>query len=119
MLNELFEGKSENILGFFHPMSTIVDPRDVAAIHVAGLLSADTNGQRLWGSGAPLHSVNELYAIWREAYPDRHFPEDIVDGEPPNITIAKEASTKLLREFEGRSWLPIKESILANVAAVA
>ncbi|KAJ7232659.1 hypothetical protein B0H12DRAFT_1328044 [Mycena haematopus] len=120
-LNSLFLSEPEPfVLNFFKPASLAVDVRDVASIHLAALLSTSphlTGGKRIWAA-AHTFEVNDLLAIWREAFPERKFVEDFKLPPQPKITLDLAASEELLRGFEGRSWLPLKESVIANVRDV-
>jgi len=100
-----------------NPAEFIVDSRDAAAIHVAALLSDETNGERLWAAGHR-YTANDLLQIWREAFPDRKILPDFDFPQAPSIIVDKSKSTKLLRDFEGRDWHPLRESALGNVTNV-
>jgi len=100
-----------------NPAEFVIDSRDSAAIHVAALLSNETNGERLWAAGHR-YTANDLLKIWREAFPDRKILPDFEFPQAPTIVLDKSKSTQLLREFEGRDWYPLKETALANVSNV-
>ncbi|KAJ6466833.1 hypothetical protein C8R45DRAFT_1219191 [Mycena sanguinolenta] len=114
-LNALFLSEPEPfVLNFLKPACFAVDVRDVASIHLAALLSTQTEGKRIWAV-AHTFEINDLLRIWREEFPDRTFVEDFKLPPPPKITLELAESEKLLEEFEGRTWLPFKETIIANV----
>ncbi|KAF7377595.1 NAD(P)-binding protein [Mycena sanguinolenta] len=116
-LNALFLSEPEPVvLNFLKPACFAVDVRDVASIHLAVLLSMQTEGKRLWAA-AHTFEVNDLLRIWREEFPDRTFVEDFKLPPNPKITLELAESEKLLTEFEGRTWLPFKETIIDNVRA--
>ena len=100
-----------------NPAEFVIDSRDSAAIHVAALLSDETNGERLWAAGHR-YTANDLLGIWREAFPDRKILPDFEFPQSPNIIIDKSKSTQLLKQLEGRDWYTLKETALANVADV-
>ncbi|KAF8201181.1 hypothetical protein K438DRAFT_1821528 [Mycena galopus ATCC 62051] len=115
MLNGLFLSEKEPfILNFVKPASLAVDVRDVVSIHLAALLSTQTKGKRIWAA-AHRFEVNDILKIWREAFPERTFVEDFKFLPQPKITLDLSESEKLLQAFEGRTWLPFKESVIANV----
>ncbi|KAH7101351.1 hypothetical protein BKA62DRAFT_830167 [Auriculariales sp. MPI-PUGE-AT-0066] len=89
---------------------------DCASIHVAALLSTQTDGERLWAAAHP-HTLNQYLAVWRNAFPDRELLPDFNYPPAPKIDITdREKSTKLLKEFAGRDWLSFEDSACANVA---
>ncbi|KAJ6483997.1 hypothetical protein C8R45DRAFT_1075300 [Mycena sanguinolenta] len=117
-LNALFLSEPEPaILSFVQPASVAVDVRDVASIHLAALLSMSTQGKRIWAA-AHTFEINDILAIWREAFPERKFVEDFKLPPQPKITLELAPSEELLKAFEGRSWLSLKESVVANVQDV-
>jgi len=99
---------------FTNPASWIIDTRDVAAIHVAALLSDSTDGQRVWAA-AHQFTANEVLSILREAYPQRNFREDFDYPQAPKIEIDNKIGTDLLEAFTGRTYYSTKETVLANV----
>ncbi|KAJ6483972.1 hypothetical protein C8R45DRAFT_931428 [Mycena sanguinolenta] len=117
-LNALFFSEPEPaILKFVQPASLAMDVRDVASIHLAALLSLSTEGKRIW---AAVHrfEINDILAIWREEFPERKFVEDFKLPPQPKITLELAPSEELVKAFEGRSWLSLKESAIANVQDV-
>ncbi|KAH7106574.1 hypothetical protein BKA62DRAFT_805028 [Auriculariales sp. MPI-PUGE-AT-0066] len=118
-LNDLFLGNRESpIVNFLNPAVAMVDSRDCAAVHVAALLSSETNGQRLWAS-AHHFTANQILVIWRKAFPDRNILSDFDFPPHPKIEFTDvHKSTKLLKEFAGKDWYTLEESILANVESV-
>lgn len=94
-----------------------MDTRDTAAIPVAALLSTDTDGERLWASGHPWN-INQALAIWREEFPKRTIRENYPFPKGPLVDVDATKSTALLKELEGRDWIPLKETVLANIAEV-
>ncbi|KAJ6483969.1 hypothetical protein C8R45DRAFT_1148106 [Mycena sanguinolenta] len=105
------------IVKMLQPTSVAVDVRDVASMHLAVLLSTSTQGKRIWAA-AHRFEINDILAIWREAFPERKFVEDFKLPPQPKITLELAPSEKLLKAFEGRSWLSLKESAIANVQDV-
>ena len=99
---------------FVNPADWLVDTRDVAAIHVAALLSDSTNGERLWAAGHPF-SGNQLLGVWRKAFPEREIRADFEFPEGPKIVLDRSKSTKMLKELEGRDWYSLEETVIANV----
>ncbi|KAJ6483956.1 hypothetical protein C8R45DRAFT_1099127 [Mycena sanguinolenta] len=117
-LNALFLSEPEPaILNHVRPASVAVDVRDVAYIHLAALLSTSTHGKRIWAA-AHTFEINDILAIWREEFPERKFVEDFKFPPQPKITLELAPSEELLKAFEGRSWLSLKESVVANVQDV-
>ncbi|KAF8201182.1 hypothetical protein K438DRAFT_1716897 [Mycena galopus ATCC 62051] len=115
VLNGLFLSEKDPVnLNFAKPASLAVDVRDVASIHLAALLSTETKGKRIWAA-AHRFEINDILKIWREAFPERTFVEDLKFPPQPKITLELAESEKLLQGFEGRAWLPFKESVIANV----
>ncbi|KAJ6483995.1 hypothetical protein C8R45DRAFT_1099160 [Mycena sanguinolenta] len=117
-LNALFLSEPEPpVVKMLQPASVAVDVRDVASIHLAALLSTSTQGKRIWAA-AHRFKINDILAIWREAFPERKFVEDFKLPPQPKITLELGPSEELLRAFEGRSWLSLRESVIANVQDV-
>ncbi|ORY35589.1 hypothetical protein BCR39DRAFT_510931 [Naematelia encephala] len=115
-LNELFDGKLDSpIVGFLAPGSWFVDVRDCAIVHVGALLDTSTDGHRLWAAGQPPVHVNEVLKIWREAFPNHELPPDFDLPAQPKQNLDREASTQLLQRYAGRSWTPLKETLIDNV----
>ncbi|KAF7376925.1 NAD(P)-binding protein [Mycena sanguinolenta] len=117
VLGPAFNPHPRPILQFVKPASLAVDVRDVASVHLAALLSTSTQGKRIWAA-AHRFEINDILAIWREAFPQRKFVEDFKLPQQPKITLELAESEKLLKAFEGRSWLSLKESVIANVQDV-
>ncbi|KAF8169968.1 hypothetical protein K438DRAFT_1941163 [Mycena galopus ATCC 62051] len=113
--NEVFLSNHDPfILKFVNPATLAVDVRDVASIHLAALLSTQTAGKRLWAA-AHQFEINDILKIWREAFPERTFVANFDFPPQPKITLELAESVKLLEAFEGRSWVPFKETVVANV----
>ncbi|KAJ6510941.1 hypothetical protein C8R45DRAFT_1068804 [Mycena sanguinolenta] len=113
-LNSLFLSAPDDLIfKFVMPASLAVDVRDVAAVHLAVLLLPQTNGKRLWAA-AHRFEVNDFLVIWRKAFPDRTFVENIASQPQPKVTLDLDESEALLRAFAGRSWVPFEESVIAN-----
>jgi len=117
----LFQSKLENnpIVGFFSPPFWIVDVKDVATMHIAALIASDVNHQRLWAAGVPPTSINDVLAIWREAYPNHKLVADFDLPAPPKQELDRTKETALLERYSGHSWLPLKQTLLDTVAGVA
>ncbi|KAF8215647.1 hypothetical protein K438DRAFT_1901577 [Mycena galopus ATCC 62051] len=112
LLNSLFLSERDPfILNAVKPASLAVDVRDVAALHLAALLSPQTDGKRIWAA-AHRFEINDILKIWREAFPERVFVEDFEWPLQPKITLDLGESEKLLEEFEGRSWLSSGRALL-------
>ncbi|KAF7370344.1 NAD(P)-binding protein [Mycena sanguinolenta] len=117
-LNSLFLSEPEPlILNFVKPAPLAVDVRDVASMHLAALLSSSMQERRIWAA-AHRFEINDILAIWREEFPERKFVEDFKLPPQPKITLDLTESEELLRAFEGRSWLPFRETVIVNVQDV-
>ena len=111
------QGKFDNPgMSFLTPSPWFVNVRDVAALHDAALLDPETNHKRLWAAAEPPKTVNEFFAIWRKAYPDRTFPEDMEVKEPPKTVLHKEDADALLEKYTGRSYVSFEQTIIDNIA---
>lgn len=113
--NGIFHIEEKEPLGlmFMNPTDAFVDVRDVAAIHVAALLSTDTTGDRLFAAGGR-YIANDILAIWREAFPERTIRPDLNFPPNPKIEFDTEKSTELLLELEGRNWISLRKSVVDN-----
>lgn len=115
-MNEVFVEAETDAAVYLNSTEFINDTRDVAAIHVAVLLSTETNGERLFSAARP-YNGNKILAIWRKAFPGRKIRPDF-DLPEKNVKIDASRSTKLLKELEGRDWYTVEETAIANVAGV-
>jgi len=113
-MNDIFVGAETDAPFWIGTAEFISDTRDSAAIHVAALLSTETNGERLFAAEQSF-SGNKMLAVWRKAFPERKFRPDF-DGPHVEVTLDASKSTKLLKEMEGRSWYTLEQTVLANVA---
>lgn len=100
-----------------NPAARLVDVRDVAAVHVAAMLGDAVNGQRLFAAPHKF-TLNEILQAWREALPGRDVPKDVEFERQPDVNVADEESTELVRAYMGREWLSLKETVVANVQSV-
>jgi hypothetical protein len=100
-----------------NPAARLVDVRDVAVIHVAAMLDRNTDGKRLFAS-AHKFTINTILASWRETFPDRKILPDFNFEKQPDINVAQEESTALLKAYEGREWYSLRETVVANVSSV-
>jgi hypothetical protein len=115
ILKDIFAGNANSSgLGFFNPAARLVDVRDVAAIQVAAMLDETEDRRRLFAS-AHKFTLNQVLAIWREAFPDRKILDDFSFEKQPDIDIEDDESTALIEAFMGRGWMSLKESVVANV----
>ena len=118
-LNELFKGDANGAAyNFMNPASKLVDVRDVAAVHVALLLDPTANHKRVF-AGPHKFTINEILAVWREAYPDAKILPDYDMPPQPDIDVDDAEGTDIVKRFAGRDWISLKESVVANVASVA
>lgn len=111
---------------------TIVDVRDVAAVHVAALGAKEVGGQRL-PMGDETISTFDLARLLREAYPERRVPRlaaplwvvrlyalfdrDIRDALG-DMGQAKRLDSTAATALLGRALLPAREAILATAATL-
>lgn len=112
-----FEGDPASPLPLFmNPAGYANDVRDVAVLHVAALLDISTNGERLWAMGHQFH-LNDLLKIWREAFPDKvaSIPKDLDFPPPSRQIVDRSKSELLLKQFAGRSWYPLKDSVIDTI----
>lgn len=119
-IRQFFENDSASVFpGLARNPALMVDVRDVAVLHTAALLSKEVSGQRLWGGGHPYH-INEVLRIWRQAFPEKKdFPANFDYPPAPKQVIDNSISTRLLKEFEGRDWIPFEQSLLDTVKDLA
>jgi nucleoside-diphosphate-sugar epimerase len=110
---------------------SIIDVRDVSAMHVAALQHSESIGQRYLAT-AEYMRFPEVAAVLREAYPERnvttkHVPDWIIKllarfGGPTRQIINDIGNEKVFdgRKGEalmGRKYIPAKQSILDTAAA--
>ncbi|KAJ5926150.1 hypothetical protein N7516_007923 [Penicillium verrucosum] len=89
------------------------DVIDIARLHVAGLLDANTVSRRLFGFAAPVN-LTDLISVVRKLRPNNTLiPEPPVDdGHDLSEVIPAKEAERLLREFCGREgWTSLEESI--------
>jgi nucleoside-diphosphate-sugar epimerase len=98
------------------PAARFVDVRDVAALHIALMLDENSDNRRLFAAPHKF-SLNGLLEIFRKGYPHREILADLDLPNQPNIELEDKESTALLEAFSGRKWIPLEETVLANVQA--
>lgn len=93
-----------------------MDVRDVARLHVAALVYADVESERLFALAEPFNWT-KVYTILRKAYPDRKIPDDIPDEKLALATIHPrtfQRSVELLKRFGREGFISLEETIKAN-----
>lgn len=95
-----------------------IDVEDVALLHVAAALDADTKSARLqvWGRHA---AWNDFLAIMRRLWPGRKFIDDLPDTAYLGASTDQSQSLALLKKWGGRDdWKPLDESVRDTIVTV-
>lgn len=99
------------------PPQYFVDVRDTARLHVIALIDPTCNGQRIFAFTAPFNR-NDLLDILRKLRPDKTFPENWEDMGRDLSEIPNGDAEELLKKHYGRGFIPLEESIEANIATL-
>lgn len=90
--------------------------KDVAVLHVAGILDKDSKEERIQAWAAPF-SWNDVLAVMRRLYPSRKFIGDF--PESPIITAAADDAVplRLLKRWAQQDgWKGLEDSIRENLS---
>ncbi|GAA6062880.1 hypothetical protein JCM10212_002102 [Sporobolomyces blumeae] len=119
MLKTIFLKQSDAIMKSFGGVE-FTSVRDVAVLHLAGLVEPSISNARLISSPHP-SSWNEVLAIFRKLYPNRDFYPDTDSGEtePNSRSYDLTASEDALHKVGQQDWVPLEDCIKENVAPFA
>ncbi|KAL2862638.1 aldehyde reductase II [Aspergillus lucknowensis] len=98
------------------PSQNWIDVQDAARLHVAALLLPEVRKhERIFGY-AGIYTINGLLAILRKLYPERQFPDDIVD-EAVDLTETPPAARaeELLRLLGRDGWTKLEDTVAGNL----
>lgn len=96
-----------------------VDVEDSARLIVIALTHSRVENERLFGV-AELFDFNLVLATFRKLYPKRKFHDDFPDaGRNLSVFEGRERANDLLKQFWGRGYLSLEESLAANARQVA
>ncbi|KAJ4322462.1 hypothetical protein N0V84_004818 [Fusarium piperis] len=79
-------------------------------IHVAALLFSDVQSERLISYGGPFN-LNSILATFREAQPERAFPDDFPNTPEDIGEIHNERATELLKRLGRPGWTSLKDCL--------
>ncbi|PLB54788.1 NAD(P)-binding protein [Aspergillus steynii IBT 23096] len=94
-----------------------VDAKDVALLHLAGLVHADVKSERLFAFGVPF-TWNEIISVFQAWFPDRQFASEVpgqTGAERFEIEPAARAQ-EVLREMGKSDFSSLEEMLKANVS---
>lgn len=91
----------------------LVDVKDVARLHVAGLTEEDVRGERLI-AGAEQTSFNTILEAMDRVPASGKVPERMVQPKSGQITVEVERSTEMLKRLGGAGWVPMQQTIDEN-----
>ncbi|KAK3682882.1 hypothetical protein B0T22DRAFT_472171 [Podospora appendiculata] len=111
--NRLLHGLANGNVGLLGsiPGTHYINIKDVATAHVAGVLDADVQGQRLflWSSA---FTFNDVLAILRKKYPNRTFIDDLPDQIKDISTKDDAPVLALLKKWAGQDdWISFEQTI--------
>lgn len=92
------------------PPRWFVDVKDVARLHVAGLVEDDVQNERLLAYGEKFN-FNDLMRLLRKLGPDRKIPRDIEDQSRDLSTVDRARSIELLKRMGRSGFTGLEESI--------
>ncbi|KXH48466.1 NAD dependent epimerase/dehydratase [Colletotrichum simmondsii] len=111
---DLLKGQG-GMLNAFMPQ-WYVDVVDVARLHAIALLAETVKSQRIWASAHPVNASDFIDAF-RELRPDNKLIPEKQADEGRDISELPPAAKaeKLLQEYFGQGWTPLKESLAAGI----
>lgn len=92
-----------------------IDVKDVALLHVAAILDPKINNERLqaWAENC---NWNDILAIMRRLYPQRHFIDDLPGQQRLSISTDLTLSLHLLKKWGNQAgWRTLEQTIKDNV----
>jgi len=92
------------------PPRWFVDVKDVARLHLAALIEADVQNERLFGCAEPFN-YNDLMRLLRKLGPDREIAEDIEDQSRDLSTVDAERSVELLHRLGRPGFTSLEDSV--------
>ncbi|EGE80807.1 aldehyde reductase II [Blastomyces dermatitidis ATCC 18188] len=87
-----------------------VNVRDNALVHVAALIYADVQAERLFAFAQP-YNWNDILAVMRKLYPDREFIDDIPDLGRDLSKVTNQGAEDLLKRISGKGWTGFEQTI--------
>ncbi|GAD99542.1 NAD dependent epimerase/dehydratase, putative [Paecilomyces variotii No. 5] len=115
-VKQLWDGNVSKLAGF--PATYHIDVKDVALLHVAAILDLEVNNQRLqaWAENC---NWNDILAILRRLYPDRHFVDDLPGMTKLSITSDFTLPLALLEKWAGQAgWRTLEQTIKDNTKSI-
>ncbi|GAA5821080.1 hypothetical protein JCM11251_001953 [Rhodosporidiobolus azoricus] len=100
------------------PALTWVGARDIALLHLGGLLlpTSTVAPQRLFG-GAGSANANDFLALFRRLNPSEEYPKDFEGKTEVKGTLDTEGSLAVLKAFGREGWTGFEEAVKELVAA--
>lgn len=95
-----------------------IDVKDVALLHIAAILDPEVNNQRLqaWGDNC---NWNDILAIMRRLYPQRHFIDDLPNMSKLSIITDLATPLALLRQWGPQTgWRTLEQTIEDNTRSI-
>lgn len=94
----------------YNPPQYYINVQDNARVHVGALIYPDVNSERLFTFAHPFN-WNDILAVFRKLYPDRHFMEDMPELGRDLSKVANGRAEEILKQFGRPGWTSLEDSI--------
>jgi hypothetical protein len=116
----LYDGQNKDYIGFlttFVEPQQVVDVVDTARLHVAALVNPDFKNERIFGCAAAWN-WNDVLAVFRKAYPDKKFLDDMDLGRDVGKWPTERGREILETTFGQANWTSLEDSVKINVSSL-
>ena len=99
------------------PPQWMVDVNNTARLHVAALIKAEVENERVLAFAYPFN-CNDILKRLRKLYPYKKFPNNIENDSRDLSKADDRRGEELLRKFGKLGWTALKKSIQENTACL-
>ena len=111
-VKDMFNGDVTGLM--YLPPQWMVNVKDTARLHVAGLVDPEVENERILAFAYPFN-CNDILACLRKLFPDKRFPEDIEDNSRDLSQVDNSRGAELLKKFGRPGWTGLEETIRENI----
>lgn len=90
-----------------------MDVQDTGILHVAAVVLADVQDERIFGFAEP-YNWDRILGILRRQNPDHSFPDDFEGSAYPHTIKPRDRAEELLKIMGRPGWTSLEDSLLQN-----
>ncbi|KAL6706544.1 hypothetical protein ACN47E_005300 [Coniothyrium glycines] len=87
-----------------------ISTEDSALLHIGALIYGDVTSERLFGY-AKRFNYNQILAFFREFYPNKKFPKDLIGVGEDKMDVPNERAEEVLTWVKGSGWDGLAKSL--------